>query len=242
VVTRVEKRGGVRHIFGLRDPLAVSPRALLAAAELPADKAAWHWRAYHDLAPEFVLARIKKRLKPPKSVTLRLIDGHLQMTGFARHRWIEAALQAMAGMTSVMTVDGDGLKDLDLIAAEREAERLAVKTIYFAVGSFEIDADNADILSDVVATLNRLTTLSRETGIGIELAILGHTDESGTRTKNLTLAQQRAEMVREHLMLRGIPAHHMQAIGVGSRRLKATASAPPDQLLRSVTFQVRINS
>ncbi|MEJ2638511.1 MAG: hypothetical protein P8010_02950, partial [Desulfosarcinaceae bacterium] len=54
VVTRVEKKDGRHHVFGLRDPLSVSPEALLASAGLPVEKVVWHWRGYLDLAPELV--------------------------------------------------------------------------------------------------------------------------------------------------------------------------------------------
>jgi outer membrane protein OmpA-like peptidoglycan-associated protein len=188
-----------------------------------------------------VLARIRGRLKPPKSVRLDLEGARLQIQGFARHNWIVAARQALAGMPAVVAVDSTGLKDLDLIEAQAGAERLAAKAIYFSIGAFEIDANSADVLVDVVATIRRLTTLSLETGIDIFISILGHTDESGTRQKNLVLGQRRAEVVREHLILQGIPTHHLQAIGV-SRAMEGQPSPSnhPD-LSRSVRFQVAIN-
>ncbi|MEJ2643008.1 MAG: hypothetical protein P8010_25950, partial [Desulfosarcinaceae bacterium] len=58
--------------------------------------------------------------------------------------------------------------------------------------------------------------------------------------KNVTLAQRRAEVVREHLIRRGIPAHRLLAIGVGSQRTEAV-TPQREQLNRSVTFQAVIN-
>jgi OOP family OmpA-OmpF porin len=240
VVTRVAKRGGRRHIFGLRDPLSMSPEALLATTGLPADKVVWHWRGYFDLAPELVLKRIQERLKPPQSVTLNFKDGRLKVSGFARHLWIQAARQMTVAMPAVTGVDLAELKDLDLIQVRSEADRLAVKMVYFKVGAYEIDADNAAILADVVVTLKRMVALSNETGIDIQFAIMGHTDGSGSRTKNIALAQRRAEVVREHLIHKGIPAHRLLAIGASSRAAD-TAPGQQGQLDRSVTFQVAIN-
>lgn len=242
VVTRVEKKKGVHHIFGLRDPLALSPQEMLATAKLPADKVAWHWRAYHDLTPEMVIARLSERLKPPKSVKLQLEGERLQIQGFARHNWIVSARQSLAGMPTVLTIDDQGLKDLDLIEAQTDADRLESKALYFKVGAFEIDADNTEVLSDITATVARLTTRSHETGIAIHISILGHTDESGTRQKNLMLGQRRAEVVRGHLIHEGIPIHYLQAIGIGY----SATGAPPSPsnrkgLNRSVTFRVVIN-
>jgi outer membrane protein OmpA-like peptidoglycan-associated protein len=164
------------------------------------------------------------------------------MKGFARHRWIVLARQAAAGMMGIAAVDSSGLKNIDLIEARSEARRLAAKTVYFALGGVEIDADNVEILSDVVATLRRLTDLSEKTGIDIRLTILGHTDESGSRLKNLVLGQRRAEVVREHLIGEGLAPHFMDAIGVGSRVLGGPSTpAAKRELRRSVTFQVAIN-
>lgn len=242
VVTRVEKKKGVHHIFGLRDPLALSPQELLEAAELPADKVAWHWRAYHDLAPEMVLARIRERLNPPKSIRFDLEGDRLQVQGFARHNWIVSARQSLAGMPAVATVDDQGLKDLDLIEARTDADRLESKALYFKVGAFEIDADNTEVLSDITATIARLTTRAHATGITMHISILGRTDESGTRQKNLLLGQRRAEVVRAYLINQGIPIHYLQAIGAGYR---AAGTPPPPsgsaELNRSVTFRVFIN-
>jgi outer membrane protein OmpA-like peptidoglycan-associated protein len=241
VVTQVEQKGGRRHVYGLRDPLSVSPEALLDSAGLPADKVVWHWRGYYDLAPQLVLKRIRERLKPPKSVTLDFSEGKLKIKGFAHHPWIVAAGQMIAGMETVVEVDRVELRDLDLIRVHAEADRLATKMVYFRVGAFEIDADNTTLLSDVVATLSRLGTLSKTSGIGVQFVILGHTDESGSRTKNVTLAQSRAEAIREYLIDQGIPAYRLQAVGVGNH--PSDAAAPPQkQLNRSVTFQVIINS
>jgi len=63
VLVSAEKRGGVHYIAGLRDPLAADPAALLQAAELPSNKAVFHWEEYHSLEPRFADQRRVGELK-----------------------------------------------------------------------------------------------------------------------------------------------------------------------------------
>ena len=53
VVIRADRRWSGYSVQGLRDPLAVDPRALLAATGLPAGKVAERWEPYLSLDPHF---------------------------------------------------------------------------------------------------------------------------------------------------------------------------------------------
>ena len=64
---------------------------------------------------------------------------------------------------------------------------------------------------------------------GLSVRIEGHTDNTGPEELNLTLSQQRADMVREYLIQRGIAGSRMEAKGYGSSRPLNGNSTPEEQ-------------
>ena len=53
---------------------------------------------------------------------------------------------------------------------------------------------------------------------GLKVSIEGHTDDQGDDALNLSLSQQRAEVVRDYLTARGVPADILTATGYGETR------------------------
>ncbi|MFN7998197.1 MAG: OmpA family protein [Bryobacteraceae bacterium] len=57
VVTSAERRNGGYVVAGLRDPLAVDAKTLLAGTGVPEDRVSYHWEPYQSSQPQFVIAR-----------------------------------------------------------------------------------------------------------------------------------------------------------------------------------------
>lgn len=73
--------------------------------------------------------------------------------------------------------------------------------------------------------------------LGSIIAITGHTDQQGTESINLALSMERARVVREALVRRGIPRDGLRAVGVGSRE-PVEGLAPADPANRRIEFSV----
>ncbi|MBO9505390.1 MAG: OmpA family protein [Pseudomonadota bacterium] len=73
--------------------------------------------------------------------------------------------------------------------------------------------------------------------LGSIIAITGHTDKAGTEPGNLALSMERARVVREALVRRGIPRDGLRASGVGSSR-PVEGLAPSDPANRRIEFSV----
>ncbi|MBX7482440.1 OmpA family protein [Qipengyuania qiaonensis] len=73
--------------------------------------------------------------------------------------------------------------------------------------------------------------------LGSIIAITGHTDQQGTEPGNLSLSMERARVVREALVRRGIPRDGLRADGVGSSQ-PVEGLAPSDPANRRIEFSV----
>lgn len=73
--------------------------------------------------------------------------------------------------------------------------------------------------------------------LGSIIAITGHTDDQGTEPGNLALSMERARVVREALVRRGIPRDGLRASGVGSSD-PVQGLAPDDPANRRIEFSV----
>jgi peptidoglycan-associated lipoprotein len=75
----------------------------------------------------------------------------------------------------------------------------------------------------------------------VVVQIEGHADPSETRDHALAVGARRAQEVREHLILMGVPAAQLTAVSWGKERIAVMGSAPEALALnrRAVTVLVR---
>ena len=73
--------------------------------------------------------------------------------------------------------------------------------------------------------------------VGAIIAITGHTDKSGNEADNVSLSMDRARVVREALVRRGIPREGLRARGYGSSRPVSSLTAE-DPANRRIEFSV----
>lgn len=108
----------------------------------------------------------------------------------------QAALeQQLAGSGVQIYRDGDILK-LQLPAA-----------ITFATGRSDIRGDLYPVLNDLAKVLAEYDKTL--------LVITGHTDDTGSRTTNMNLSQQRADQVKNYLLAQRVDARRVVTQGVG---------------------------
>jgi outer membrane protein OmpA-like peptidoglycan-associated protein len=72
-----------------------------------------------------------------------------------------------------------------------------------------------------------------------KVRIEGHTDSNGTPESNLVLSQARAQAVLDALVVQGVGAERMSAVGFGESRLQAPGTTLDDHAInRRVEFVV----
>jgi OOP family OmpA-OmpF porin len=86
-------------------------------------------------------------------------------------------------------------------------QTLANRTIEFETGSATLAPKGRLILDQMANVLQNLNSKT--------VAIIGHTDNAGSRQSNLALSQARADTVKGYLVAKGIPPQSLTASGVG---------------------------
>jgi outer membrane protein OmpA-like peptidoglycan-associated protein len=104
------------------------------------------------------------------------------------------------------------------------------KQVHFETDSAKILGDSNTLLSEVADTIVRTPSIKK-------LEIQGHTDNTGTKERNATLSQQRADSVRAFLISSGVEASRLVGKGYGQERpLAPNITAPNRAKNRRVQF------
>ena len=89
----------------------------------------------------------------------------------------------------------------------KKGEKLVFEDIYFATGSKELSADSESSLQQLLSFLQQ--------NMSIKVKLIGHTDNIGSKIKNLELSKQRAKSVRDWLISQGISQNRLIYTGKG---------------------------
>ena len=89
----------------------------------------------------------------------------------------------------------------------RLRDKIAERNIGFSTGSANLVAASRSYLLELAAVMTECPQFSYE--------IIGHTDSTGSQSRNLRLSQRRAESVQRVLMDGGAPAQRLVALGRG---------------------------
>jgi OOP family OmpA-OmpF porin len=87
---------------------------------------------------------------------------------------------------------------------------LARRTIAFEPGNATLTPVGTQTLDELVPLLRQLA--------GRRFEVVGHTDDRGLRSANLTLSAARADSVKSYLVGKGLPAADIQTAGAGPDR------------------------
>ncbi len=231
VVTDVGRKDGKYWVGGLRDPLSKDPKLLMEGTGLQSDSVVETWQPFQALTPDFVVARAKKSLEPPKTVSLLLNDGTLEARGFATHQWVLETRRVARLLPGVNQFREEQLLDL---------ERIENPLLMFEVNQTDLRSDQQETLSQLVSDIQKLQQVAGPTKLTLEIS--GRTDGSGSESHNSTLGQGRAETVAAALQ-RFLPETanlSIRAVGVKDR-LREELTEADRATNRSVKIKVIAN-
>ena len=155
----------------------------------------------------------------------------------------EAAALAVPGVSSVVWADGsatgvgdgaEGEVDAETQAAVAQCQTgvdaaIAEKSINFRSGSTFMPESSLAVVTEVADALKGCD--------GLNVAVGGHTDATGSAEVNQNLSQGRADAVAAALTERGIAADRITATGFGSTKLKVPGDGA-NEANRRIEFTV----
>ncbi len=102
---------------------------------------------------------------------------------------------------------------------------------------FSFDVGRAAIKPVMVPVLDKL---AQGLDAGMQMHVIGHTDDTGSDAVNNPLSLDRAEAVRDYLSRHGVPASRIQVEGRGEREPVATNTTPAGRAMnRRVEIYLR---
>lgn len=120
--------------------------------------------------------------------------------------------------------------EIPLKKPEKDVE-IRLANIFFDTDKFEIKKESELELDKLVLLLKKFPFMKIEIG--------GHTDNTGDKTKNKTLSQNRAKSVKDYLVSKGVEVTRLSSVGYGDSKPIATNDTPEGRSInRRTVFKV----
>lgn len=106
-----------------------------------------------------------------------------------------------------------------------------------AIQNLEFDFAKSSIKPHSYGALDRVAELLKRKNLNLKLA--GHTDNVGSKERNLALSRERAESVKAYLVSKGVNASKIEAVGYGmTQPIASNKTAEGRQKNRRVEFTI----
>lgn len=145
------------------------------------------------------------------------------------------------GTPDSVKVDGSGCP-LPPPVIEKKEEKVVIteednRIVKEAIQNLEFDFAKSTIKPHSYAALDRVADLIKRKNLNLKLS--GHTDNVGSKTRNLALSRERAESVKAYLVGKGVNASKIEAVGYGmSQPIASNKTAEGRQKNRRVEFTI----
>ncbi len=217
-ITAVKKSEGQRVVFGLRDPLAADPKEILQEKRVNPDKVRFQLEPYYAYWPEFILKRAKKLLQSPETVSLRVEQGVLYLSGSASQLWIEEARKLAQNIPGVVSIQDSDLKAIEYEQYNESKRAVESKIILYRFETIQLVTGQREKLDELVHAVEQFLHFSSDLGQDVRLEVIGHASREGSEEFNLTLSWDRARHVFCYLISKGIPPYIFALKGVGTNQ------------------------
>lgn len=153
-----------------------------------------------------------------KYLALPLLAASLVMTGCASRK--PAAEMTTGTMpNSSTTVDTSGLSEdaalnaQNLVGASSKGVTAENKA-FLAKRVVHFDYDSSELSNEDYQTLQAHAQFLKA-NLNSKVALMGHTDERGTREYNMALGERRAKSVQSYLITNGVSSNQLEAVSYG---------------------------
>jgi outer membrane protein OmpA-like peptidoglycan-associated protein len=183
-----------------------------------------------------LIAQLRAKIGAPESTKLAIEDHRLVITGEAPWSWHARLSETLSDLPHPLT--GYDVEELDIrewLEAQAVATKLNETAVYFQQDARLVENSRA-VMDTVVQEALRLQSIDREMGIGLQIALIGFSDNTGKAQHNLRLRSERARRVRERMLAAGIDKKYLTIV-VSEQR---STSDQIDEKWRRVAFAVSL--
>ena len=238
-ITSLQKKGGMYHFSGLRDPLAANPEPWVRESHLDPERVTFHWEPYQAMHPQFVLARAKNLLNPPQTVSLSLHNGVLAGKGSAKHSWIAESRVLVRALQGIDRYDDVEIMEIEAGQMSVLKKNIESYVFRFLIGSADLVPGQEQNLEVMTRDLLSLVSSGAQLKKNVVVETRGHTDTSGDEVGNIQLSQSRADYLIRYFIAQGVAPDIFVAIAKASDEpLRPEQSEQDREWNRSVTFRV----
>ncbi len=137
---------------------------------------------------------------------------------------VETTQMDVANLKKADTAQGQEIAKLsdtakEALARAQEAGKLAKGKFLYEVTltdeAVKFGFNQAELSAEAKAALDAFASRVKGENKNVFVEVQGHTDGVGSEKYNLTLGQERAEVVMRYLSMQGIPLHRMNVISYG---------------------------
>ncbi|BAZ24089.1 OmpA/MotB domain-containing protein [Kalymmatonema gypsitolerans NIES-4073] len=242
VVIKADKRGGKYFIYAMRDPLAVDPKMLIKQANLNPKRVISHWTPFLSFEPAIISKRAEELLQPPKTVAVKVDEkGILYLSGSAPRQWILEARKLWRFIPGITQFQDKNLIDIELKHLESYKNQIEQELLFFSEGTTEFFPGEDKKLKNLVLQIQKLLDAAKYVDKNVGIQIVGHTDLTGTETRNIALSQARANKILSYLVSQGINTSNFTTIGVPNTQPLQSGLVEDKKLSRRVSFKILLS-
>jgi len=213
VITDVDERDGIHHIYGLRDHLAIQAQSLLPKFHLQETDVRYHFQAYHALNSDIMLKRLWHLSKAPSSVSMNIRDHVLYIHGRASQAW----LAQLPSMTQWMDgIDAVNIDDVTVLAAPKTFQKRVMQSIRLSPG-LSVHVHGHDV---------RLTGQATQSALNTAKASIAHVKGLATYDDNAVIRLDSPDYVLQQARKKLQPPKGVQLSVTQEHILKASGYAP----------------
>lgn len=125
---------------------------------------------------------------------------------------------------------------------DAESDTLRKTVVRFELNTTRIPLEQLPLVDTVSEQIRRLAFDAATQNKELRVKVFGHTDHTGSESRNTELSQERAETIVNMLQSRGVESNILSAAGLGDTQpQRAIADLYEQNLDRRVTFAVSLN-
>ena len=204
VITSIEKDNGRYNISGLRDPLSINPFKILNTKDIDSSNIIFNFKPYISTHPKFLIERLTKLTKPPKTVKFKINNGTIFCYGSAHHSWISAARNRINELLFPIEYNDNNLIDMENEEFTRIMQNINTQYISFEENMIRYSIKEKNKLNIIAADIKRLVRLADTLNKKIQIKLFAHSDHIGPAKVNLRFNAVRVNNVFKALKIRGI--------------------------------------